>query len=544
MVTELEPLLAPEVMGRKDGDADDNGDPHFTPAMVQLLPGRFKTVRWRWESLCCVFAMVSLGTAPVSQWVPLEPVMVSEGVTMGEGSDSNATIRDLSQAYVIATSVMLISTLPAGLVFDIAGPAACVLIGGGIAAIGISMMALAISRPALNAWLYWAYPVAQVGGNMMGYCLIGWIWLLPEHQNVINSMFAASYSISDSIALIGVVLANNGIKLEDFFFAVAIMAGISGGVAFFVAPSRQEYQLTFEMVKLRQIPTTNKGKRSLRGLCGDALRLTWRQLAAIPAVVRLNPWTCCVFQLYVCAFYTGLLQELGKQYEFLQVVVPKHAVALIDITGIVIAVGGVLVPIILGLVLDRIGIPLAVIGVTCIQVAAQVLQLQSTYACQLAWIVMFPLQFNFCFVLYIRFCQQYAPQEMFGTMSAMIALVVAIPSVTIAPLLQTYLSGKYGTGSRNSYAYGFCAWTALSTMFSLGLCLIWSWHPPPPSGSIVMATNGDIVDSRRTPPPRPATGEAESRGDHMLPIKPLECGASINGEHETQASPAGGDSAV
>ena len=52
----------------------------------------------------------------------------------------------------------------------------------------------------------------------------------------------------------------------------------------------------------------------------------------------------------------------------------------------------VLVPIILGLVLDRIGIPLAVIGVTCIQVAAQVLQLQSTYACQLAWIVMFPLQ--------------------------------------------------------------------------------------------------------------------------------------------------------
>ena len=66
MVTELEPLLAPEVMGRKDGDADDNGDPHFTPAMVQLLPGRFKTVRWRWESLCCVFAMVSLGTAPVS----------------------------------------------------------------------------------------------------------------------------------------------------------------------------------------------------------------------------------------------------------------------------------------------------------------------------------------------------------------------------------------------------------------------------------------------------------------------------------------------
>jgi len=108
--------------------------------------------------------------------------------------------------------------------------------------------------------------------------------------------------------------------LEDFFFAVAIMAGISGGVAFFVAPSRQEYQLTFEMVKLRQIPTTNKGKRSLRGLCGDALRLTWRQLAAIPAVVRLNPWTCCVFQLYVCAFYTGLLQELGKQYEFLQVV--------------------------------------------------------------------------------------------------------------------------------------------------------------------------------------------------------------------------------
>ena len=43
----------------------------------------------------------------VSQWVPLEPVMVSEGVTMGEGSDSNATIRDLSQACETLRSVSL-----------------------------------------------------------------------------------------------------------------------------------------------------------------------------------------------------------------------------------------------------------------------------------------------------------------------------------------------------------------------------------------------------------------------------------------------------
>jgi len=62
------------------------------------------------------------------------------------------------------------------------------------------MMALAISQPALNVWLYWAYPVAQVGGNMIGYCLMGWMWLLPAHQNVINAMFAASYSLSVSAA--------------------------------------------------------------------------------------------------------------------------------------------------------------------------------------------------------------------------------------------------------------------------------------------------------------------------------------------------------
>ena len=115
--------------------------------------------------------------------------MVAEGVTMDEGSDSNATIRDLSHslsrgallldlrvriclanlrlptektdrthltmpvaavvlhvarptpaaavlsprlADVIASDMLIASTLPAGLLFDIAVPAACALFGGGI----------------------------------------------------------------------------------------------------------------------------------------------------------------------------------------------------------------------------------------------------------------------------------------------------------------------------------------------------------------------------------------------------------------------------
>ena len=55
-MAELQPLLAPD---------DDGGKSPFTPAMVELLPDRFKSARWRWVSLWCVFAMVSLGTAPV-----------------------------------------------------------------------------------------------------------------------------------------------------------------------------------------------------------------------------------------------------------------------------------------------------------------------------------------------------------------------------------------------------------------------------------------------------------------------------------------------
>ena len=181
--------------------------------------------------------------------------------------------------------------------------------------------------------------------------------------------------------------------MEIFFFAVAIMAALAGMVAFIVSPNRREYQLTFEMVKLRALPATKEREgMSLKRQCGKALRLMWQQLAVIPAVVRCNPWAWGLFQLYLCAFYTSLIQELSQQYEFLKVAIPEHAVALIDITGVVIAVGGVLVPIIMGLVLDRTGIPPVVFCVTCIQATAQVLQLQPTYACQLSWIIMFPLQ--------------------------------------------------------------------------------------------------------------------------------------------------------
>ena len=133
--------------------------------------------------------------------------------------------------------------------------------------------------------------------------------------------------------------------------------------------------------------------------------------------------------------------------------------------------------------------------------------------------------FVLVFRLYIRFCQHYAPQQTFGTISGVMAIVMAIPSLAIAPPLQSYLFERYGADSRKSYVYSFCGWTALSTVFSLGLCLVWVCHPPPPPGSIVITINDGVVGS--TPARR-----GGSREDRALPIKPLEGNASINaGDH-------------
>ena len=68
-----------------------------------------------------------------------------------------------TSVYAIGAGVQVIISLPAGILYDVAGPSMISVLGGLLSALGLTSMGLSISYPSYNWWLYWAYPLT-IGG--------------------------------------------------------------------------------------------------------------------------------------------------------------------------------------------------------------------------------------------------------------------------------------------------------------------------------------------------------------------------------------------
>jgi nitrate/nitrite transporter NarK len=404
-----EPLLAP---GRL---ASLQAEPLLAPGIAP----RFSTRRGRMSTLCAVFVGCCIAGGPLNAWVTLEPILAAQGVF-----NSSATFIDprLNAVQTYAWGAGMLLSVPLGIFYDSMGPAVTSFAGAVLAALAMLAMGLSISRPEWNWLLPGSYALAQIGGSLNSYALIGWVWLLPSRQGLVTSLYMASQAISDSLALVGVALHNTyGLPLEYFFFVCAAASLCMGLLTFWLAPSYTENALHYSIASQDQgaaeheyvnTPSTGGAWARCSAVSGGAVR----GLKDCVQVVKLHPVACILMQLFTITIYISVFYPMSEMFSFYQKTLgPAVGTELVDAFAVIYGTSGALWAIAGGLICDRIGIVRTQKYCTVLILITSVIEIIPSFACQIIWQLLWTAFFGMFSVFFMRFAQHYAPFELFGT---------------------------------------------------------------------------------------------------------------------------------
>eukprot|EP01050_Picozoa_sp_SAG11_P021917 SAG11_NODE_4006_length_2110_cov_4.275982_1_plen_329_part_10 len=173
------------------------------------LPPHLRTRRQQWTALIITSMASALAAGPVASWPTLEPLLIGAGI-FNSTEILNATARVASQqeqltvCYDVANSLSLCTALLFGIWYDHYGGQWAAVCGALVAAVGLLLMAAAAFWPLLSSLMYVGYPMASIGGSLNSYGIFVFIWVLPEHQNLVSSLFLAIQSLSDTLVLVAV----------------------------------------------------------------------------------------------------------------------------------------------------------------------------------------------------------------------------------------------------------------------------------------------------------------------------------------------------
>ena len=96
------------------------------------------------------------------------------------GSTYNHSSNALNEVQVLGFFFWVLVKYSLGLSYDIFGPRVSAAMGALFAALGTLCMAIAISNANLNWMLFFAYPMASIGGSMNSMAILGFQWLMPK----------------------------------------------------------------------------------------------------------------------------------------------------------------------------------------------------------------------------------------------------------------------------------------------------------------------------------------------------------------------------
>ena len=211
-----------------------------------IMAKRFKTPAKRFSRFLLVFLLCCVASGPLNSWPTIEPLLGELHVL---GSTYNHSSTGLNQVQTLGFSFGSLLSIPLGVAYDVLGPGTTAAGGAVSAAIGTLSMAFAISNTKYNWILYFAYPLATIGGSMNSMAILGWQWLMPERQSLINSLYGASLAISDTLAIVGVMLVNRNIlTLQTFFILIGVVAVLAAIICYLVTPSKMENSMHYMIV--------------------------------------------------------------------------------------------------------------------------------------------------------------------------------------------------------------------------------------------------------------------------------------------------------
>lgn len=499
-----------------------------------MLARRFNTPEKRFFYFMTTFLLCCIASGPLNSWVTIEPLLGELGVL---GSTYNHSSSALNEVQVVGFSFGSLLSIPLGLSYDIFGPRASAAMGAVIAALGTFCMAIAISNTNHNWMLFFAYPMASLGGSMNSMAILGFQWLMPQRQNLVNSLYGASLAISDTIAILGVIIINSGaITLQTFFI---IIGSVSLGIAvltYFGAPSKAEnalhYILVSEDVAENQreksnydsidVPrehcdillhdsvenfdsnlTDRKSDTAARtstvadtNTCRELCKQSWAGITGTARAFKRFPVPLILAQLFICMIYWSAFYPMSSMYNYYVALLGlEDAVALVDAFSVIYGITGSLFTVLAGWLCDRIGIVKFLRYTTCLIILTATLQMVPNFAVQLLWLTLWSMCFNLFLIIYIRLSMHYAPMQYFGAFQGAMGTLMVIPQLVGSGALRAYLSKRYGN-SVDQYIYAYIPLNIITIVIGIALSIYWLKHPPPNVGDVVEGENGKIYASQ------------------------------------------------
>jgi len=197
-----------------------------------------------WLRVAAVYIACVMAPGVLQIWPVVQPIFVAHGL-FGEDCNGNGAPNGcddqedaLSFVYLAAFSLTQIATWPVGLVFDTLGPRMCATLGAVICCVAQLCIALSVTYPHYARYLLFPGAIfADVGGNMNGYALLGFLWHAPDHQGLI----AGIQSSSSSAGCLAVLVIVNLLPFQPALWLLVCVSASAAIICFLAVPSQEEY---------------------------------------------------------------------------------------------------------------------------------------------------------------------------------------------------------------------------------------------------------------------------------------------------------------
>jgi nitrate/nitrite transporter NarK len=516
-----------------------------------VMPKRFQTPSKRFSRFLLVFLLCSIASGPLNSWPTIEPLLGELHVL---GSTFNHSSVQLNEVQTLGFSFGSLLSIPLGLAYDVFGPGLTAAGGAFTASVGTLSMALAISNTRYNWILFWAYPLATIGGSMNSMAILGWQWLMPERQNLVNSLYGASLAISDTFAIVGVLLINRNIlTLQTFFLLIGMVSLFVCIVCYLVTPSKFENNIHYMIVlnentkyereksnfnSIDRVSPKSRRKKHLQEInyttgslgqethqhnnddekneenaediaqiksqadelrkdstCSTNYKQMWNGIKGSWKVIMKFPVPMCLAQCFICMIYWGSFYPMASMYNYYILIFGiDDAVTLVDAFSVIYGITGSVFTVVAGWLCDRWGLVRFLRYTVILLIVTATLQLIPNYEIQLLWITLWTMNFNLFMIIYIRLTMHYAPMEIFGAFQGMLGTFMVLPQLICSGMLRAYFTKAYSNSPMQFY-YPYIILNGLTIIFGILLCVYWLKYPPPKVGAVIWGKDGGIYES-------------------------------------------------
>ena len=528
----------------------EKAEPWVDHLAGEVVPAHLSTPCRRWLSLVTFSVISAVSSGPIAMWPSLVPIFVENGTFAGSSQlRSLALVNSLAMALSTASSFLL------GIVYDRAGPRTCAVAGSLGGAVGLLVMAVVTRNQELSWVLFIAYPAVTILSMLNTMGTFAWLWLLPGSANLVNSMAMAVQTLSDSLVLIVVVLHRMyGLSLETFFCVLAALGVIAAAASFAIIPNRKMHERYIAAtIKAGQLSAAAEAAAAAAaeeeeeevggtGAVGGAGRADEERPSAAGArwekrepgaetetepelerlessereggmctearaalrVAALYPYANAIFISFLFFTYTFILYGYSNQFIWYSVLFgPRRAKRLVNIFALVYGVCSSISVLLIGALMDRVGLRRLVAGVTVCALLYLGATIVPTETSQIASQFMCTLLLNIFFVVAARWALLYAPSSIFGTFSGMqmslMALLQLISSPAVSVVSNAFFPGKSNSQTHLRFVFVFAPVGILSAISGLALILLWRVKPPPAVGEVVAPLPSEWPSPRASP---------------------------------------------